>query len=181
MNKIEQYVATQMIPDTRRQVIVDYDTWSDTGSIGQCTLRDEARKLATYLYGNNAAYGPPITTNMKELYVTVCRYYADAWLNHIDAGNVTSALLQSHNKGVMDEPPVVPSPSQLWGYVDEFIAAVGAPAATNIGIDVSLVAALGEDDSDSTNGYDVLMGYVDSIIQYGRDHEVDWTPSWYNT
>lgn len=79
MNKIADYVQTQMLESERVAIIADYDEWANTGKIGDTILREHAHLMAYDIYGDNAKYGP-ITTNMKELYIAVCRYFADKYL-----------------------------------------------------------------------------------------------------
>lgn len=80
MNKIEQYVMEEMSMYARRNVIYDYDGWASTGVVGESVLRKHARLLGEYAFGEDALKMVPITTLMKDLYVAVCRYFADMYL-----------------------------------------------------------------------------------------------------
>jgi hypothetical protein len=82
MNMIRHFVAAQLIESERKAIIADYDEWSDKGSIGDSVLRDQAKELGIYLYGNNTIYRASVTTNMTDLYNAVCRYYADRYLSN---------------------------------------------------------------------------------------------------
>ena len=82
MNKVDEYVIFKINSiDERKQIIQEYDSWCNTGWIDEGILREHARLLSVFLYGDNAQYGPPITTQMKELYVAVCRFYTNLYLS----------------------------------------------------------------------------------------------------
>jgi hypothetical protein len=79
MNKIDQFVETQLIESERKAIIADYDEWASTGAIGDSVIRSQAEELSVFLFGNNAMYGPAVTTMMQDLYVAVCRYYTNKY------------------------------------------------------------------------------------------------------
>jgi hypothetical protein len=81
MNMIRYFVEAQLIESERKAIIADYDEWSDKGSIGDSVLRDQAKTLGIYLYGDNAIYCASVNTNMTDLYNAVCRYYAERYIS----------------------------------------------------------------------------------------------------
>lgn len=83
MTKIDEYVAINLNSTERKQIIKEYDSWCKNGCIDEGILREHARLLSVFLHGDNAQYGAPITTQMKELYIAVCRFYANMYLNKI--------------------------------------------------------------------------------------------------
>lgn len=80
MNKMYEFVATQLIDCERRAIIADYDKWKSTGVLRDSLLRAQAQQYCFYMYGD-AEYLPPLYDTMKGLYMTVCRFYADKYLN----------------------------------------------------------------------------------------------------
>lgn len=81
MNKVDEYVAINLDSNERKQIIKEHDSWCKNGCIDEGVLRVHARSLSVFLYGDNAQYGAPITTQMKELYIAVCRFYANLYLS----------------------------------------------------------------------------------------------------
>lgn len=79
MNKVNEYVEFHMNNQQRKELIKEYDTWCISGWVDEGVLRHHARLLSEFLYGENTQYGPPITTQMQELYTSVCRYYTDLY------------------------------------------------------------------------------------------------------
>lgn len=77
MNKIDQFVETQLIECERKAIIADYDEWVETGSIEDSVLHSQAQALSVFLFGGNAKYCSHVGMMMKDLYAGVCRHYTD--------------------------------------------------------------------------------------------------------
>lgn len=90
-----------------------------------------------------------------------------------------SNLLATMAGVVLAEKKITPPTTfELWSFVNDFVKAVGDETAERLGINIHLVASMGEEDTKADQGRQHLIDAVDAIVDYGNDNDVNWTPPW---